>query len=267
MKKLVLVIFCIVCAFCEGRCQEYVQNTIQSSSLVESSLINVDDWFKVDSVFLYGGGKLLSLVTGDNKTDETTSPTGSLGLNFSSSRLSCNFFFSYNARQQVTMNSLSNFGNSLMNPDRSGQSFAFSMRGRLFTNFGFSSSFHAADQEWILSEGKQVDASPIVTKLGFYIRPFNFNAVENKVDFTLDFHFTNRVISGEFGKVNQTINNTLIKRRGYNGWDIQANVRLNAVKVYAQFSGNKVDGLDIPGFSGNQVLLGIDVTGELIKLK
>lgn len=236
-------------------------------TLSNSDTSKVAKWLDVKSVYLYGGGKLLNLVTTNDKVEDAASPSGSLGFYFETDRLKSNLYFSYNARQTLDMQSLSNFGNSLINPDRGGQSFTFSARGSLVENFGFTTSFSVSDQEWILNDTETVDASPIVSKIGFYLEPFRFNLTDNSVEFIIDLHYTNRVISGDFGNSDQVIEDMIIKRRGYNGWDIQANMKFNAVKVYVQFSGNTVRDLDIPGFSGHQVLFGVEVSGPLVKIK
>lgn len=267
MKNLIYTIAVLVLTTSTAFTQNFVQNTIQPNKEKDPDTSNLQRWLEVDSVFLYGGGKLLSLVTSNDEKNETTSPSGSLGLNFCTSKLSCNLFFSHNAKQKITINTLSDFGTAIMNPDLSGQSLSFSVQAEVFPKFGASGTFLVADQDWSLSESEVLDASPIIGKVGFYVRPFDFKAIDNIIDFYVDFNYTHRVISGDFGSIDRMINNTQIKRRGYNGWEIQGNVKFNAVKLYVQFSGIKISDIDVPGFSGNQVSFGIDVTGKLAKIK
>ncbi|GGD09200.1 hypothetical protein [Hyunsoonleella pacifica] len=58
------------------------------------------------------------------------------------------------------------------------------------------------------------------------------------------------------------LNDTL----GLDGIDFSVNTYLNSVHLHVQYSSNKKKDLNIPGFSGSQVLFGLNVTGKLIKL-
>ncbi|MAM27883.1 MAG: hypothetical protein CMC13_02580 [Flavobacteriaceae bacterium] len=279
-------------AFCQGRVQstqkvispfeEARKDTIQIRELVISgndtivkkrdSLIQVesnpiDKWSKVNSVSIYGGGSLLGLVTAEENIEDASSPSGSLGLNFSTQRITCDLFFSYNAKQEIDMNSLAAFGSALMNPNLGGQSLTFKTTAKVGRFYGVNGSLLVADNIWKLDEEEKIDASPLVARVGFYIRPFQFNLADNEVDVSFDAHYTHRSILGDFNNAEQSIAGTKIVPRGYNGGDFSVNAYMNAVKVYAQFSVNSTRGFIIPGFSGTQVLFGIEVTGDVIKLE
>ncbi|WP_203258340.1 hypothetical protein [Hyunsoonleella ulvae] len=226
-----------------------------------------DAWLKIKSINLYGGGSLLGLVTADSDIEDATSPSGSLGVNFASERLSCNMYFSYNGRQSIEMNTLSQFGNSLMNPNIDGQSFTFSTLAQVSQLFGFSGSFQISDNLWKIDEDTEIDASPLIARLGVYFRPFDFNLEnDNKLDLTFNLHFTHRNILGDFKNKTQNIAGNEITGKSYNGIDFSVNTYLNSVHLYVQYSSNKKKDLNIPGFSGAQVLFGLNVTGKLIKL-
>ena len=231
---------------------------------------NADDWFKIESINLYGGGSLLGLVTADSSIEDATSPTGSVGINFSTKRISCNLFFSYNGRKSTDVKDLSKLGNALMNPNLGGQSFTFSALGRINKFIGFSTSFQIADNIWQISNTEEIDASPLIGRIGFYVRPFDFGTNKegnNDINLTLNIHYSHRSILGDFNNNTQTIDSQEIKPRGYNGIDFSINTYLNSVHLFVQFSSNKTKKFDIPGFTGSQVTFGINVTGNLIKVK
>jgi len=227
---------------------------------------STDDWFEVTEVNLYGGGALVGLVTADDDMDEAASPTGSIGINFKTKRLTCNLFFSYNSKQTIKVDSLNKFGNSLMNPNLGGHSFSFSAVASLKKYYGISASFQIADNVWELENSNQVDASPLIFRFGIYVNPFRFDLSENNVKIIFDAHYTHRSILGDFNNNDQIIEGNVISPKGYNGFDFSINAYLNSVKIYVQFSSNSRNGLIIPGFSGSQVLFGVDVAGTLLKL-
>lgn len=229
--------------------------------------IEENEWFTIKNVSLYGGGSLLGLVTSTDDTQENTSPSGSIGINLETDRIIANLFFSYNGREVVDMMTLEQFGNSLMNPNLAGQSISFSLLGKINNYFGVSGNFKIADNLWKLDSIKTIDSSPLVARIGFYFRPFNFDLIKNNnVDFTLNCHFTHRALYGDFGNNSQIIENQTIERRGYNGFDISANIYLNAVQLYMQLSRNSKGDFEVPGFTGTQVLFGVNVTGDIISL-
>lgn len=250
-------------------CQPNVQ---KSSGKIEintskAAISKIDEWRKINSVSLYGGGSLLGLVTSSESIDEQTSPSGSVGLNFSSIRLSGNLYFSYNGKKTVDMMTLSQFGNSLMNPNLAGQSISFYLLGRITPHFGFSFSYLVTDNLWALDTIISVEASPVVARFGFYVRPFDFTALTtNEIDFTLNGHFAHRAIHGDFENDIYTIENQRISKRGYNGFDFSANIYLNSVQLFVQYSLNSEGDFKISGFTGKQISFGVNVTGDIIAL-
>ena len=222
----------------------------------------------VISIELYGGGALLGIITADENTDETINPSGNIGLNFRTNRLSCNFYYSYNGKNNIQVNNLSVFGNILSNPNRTGQSASFSVLARFSKSWGLSGSFTAVNNIWEVDNGTTVDASPIYGAIGLYLRPFNFESEgDNTIDFLCKAHFTHRSILGDFSKADQLIDSNIIKNRGYNGFEFSTNLLLNSVEMFVKYTYNEVDDLDIPGFSQSQIVFGVNVTGDLIKIK
>jgi|GEM_PF-3815591 len=224
-------------------------------------------WLKVETVHLYGGGQLINLLTTNNPDVEQSSPSGSLGINFNTEKISSNIFFSYNGKQQIDVNKIQQFGANLLNPNNSGQSLNLAFRAKIHRNYGALLEFSAVDSDWKIDSTSVVDASPIITKIGGFVRPFIFDLEENDLDLTIEFKYTIRNIVGDFANQERTIDQKMISNTTFKGFEAQLNLRFNSVKMYMQMAMNNPEGIDIPGFSGNQLVFGIDVTGNLIKLK
>lgn len=223
--------------------------------------------FKVDSVYLYGGGKLFSLLTSDEEI-ESTNTSGSLGLFFQSTRMRMNFFFTYNGKNNVEMQNLKQFGLAITNPDRSGQSLSLSTEFTLTKKIGFLMKGYVGDQNWILDSTTSQDASPLVAKFGFLFRPFEFELNDNDIDINLELAYTYRGILGDFGnQKTYQIGTDILQRQGFNGFEFTLNAALNSVKLFVTYTANGNNELYIPGFSGNQIFFGVNVTGQMVKLK
>lgn len=244
--------------------QEFVKNTFRPISKAASKAEKLENWTKVDSIFIYGGGSLLNSVSGNGS--EANPPSGSLGFNFLTSRISLNALFSYNAKSQFRMDSLSTLGSALMNPNTSGQSLSAVVVAQFVKYFGFSGQLIVAPQSWQLDSLAPKSATPFITRLGFYIRPFQFPPGNNEVNFAIDAHFTHRDILGNFGNEIHDIGGEKIKPRGYNGFDIGGNIYLNSVRLIARFSFNNGGDPILPNLHGTQVTLGVDVAGALFRV-
>jgi len=269
MKRIATIVFISLAISSFG--QAFIKNSIRSDKPGENLLEqkgSFDDWFKVQEVNLYGGGGLLSLVTTKDIIDEATSTTGSIGLNFVTKRISNDLYFSYNGKQSIEIYNLSVFGNTLMNPNLSGQSISYSIFARVHKIYGVSCSIQLSDQLWKLDSISTFDASPFFFRIGGYFRPFNFTGLsDNLIDLTFNIHYTHRSILGDFNNRTQNIDGQAIEPRGYNGFDISGNFYFNSVQLIVQFSQNLISDFEIPGFSGSQITFGINVTGEMLKLK
>lgn len=270
--KLIITVILLLTAVITSPGQENVKAFTNLLSLKDSTAFkganSKEAWLKVVDVSVYGGGSLFGLVTGDSSVEDNTSPSGSLGINFSTSRITGNLYYSYNARQTVSLNTLADFGNSLMNPNLSGQSLSFSITGRLKEYLSFNTNMIIADNLWEI-DGEAIDASPLVLKFGAYLEPFIFDKNEfsnNEIHLLFGLHFTHRSILGDFANQDRRIEDELIENKGYNGLDVSINAFLNSVQLYVQFSRNSKNDFLIPGFSGSQVTFGVNVTGNLISL-
>jgi hypothetical protein len=268
MKRLASLITVVMLLTFQGNSQEFIGGFEKPAK--DKSGTCIDQWFKVKEVSIYGGGSLMSLVTAEDLSDESTSTSGSLGLNFNTKRIWANLFFSYNGKKTIEMYNLEQFGNSLMNPNYAGESVAFSMLAHVKRFAGLSIRFDASDNIWQLDSITMFDASPIIFRGGFFIRPFNFNmdSNENKIDFILKFHYTHRGVLGDFNNDPHIIDGIEIPPRGYNGFEISANFFFNYLELFFQYSNNaKGDFINLPGFTGSQVTIGLNITGKVITLK
>lgn len=238
---------------------------INSSSEEGKRKSKRDSWLKMDSLSIYGAGSLYGLVSASEQEEGSTSSTGSLGFNFSSERLNGNLFFSYNGKKDIEMTSIEQFGLAIMNPNQAGQAISFSLEGRLIERFGVTSSFLAVDNNWQLKDSTSIDSSPYQLKVGTYLEPFDFPSSKNTVRFIIKLNYTHRGIFGDFGNSSHVIDGRIIEPKGYNGVDFSTNLIFNNVELFFQLSHNSKED-DIPGFSGPQVVFGLNVAGNLIKL-
>ncbi|WNJ19128.1 hypothetical protein [Pontibacter sp. G13] len=228
----------------------------------------VAKWTKIREASLYGGGSLFSHVTSQAEEADPATPSGSLGINLITDRISTNLFFTYSGKKEVEVFDLETFGAILMLPASEGQSLTFSSAARLNQLLGLNAHFLVVDNNWKLDSTTLVDASPLLVKLGFYIRPFDFPENETSVlNLTFHVHFTHRSVLGDFGNENQVIGGRDVISRGYNGLDISGNVYLNSLHFFVQYSLNrKVDDVVIPGFTGQQISFGLNFSSEAITL-
>jgi len=270
MKTLLLCSLIFLCNNAFG--QSYVKNSYLTSDNNFQKERKWEDWLNVDSISIYGGGTILSLLTSQDSSKNAVSPSGSIGLNFRTPRISCNFYFSFNATRTIEIKSLEQFGSALMNPNSSGQSLNLEVTAQLFKRWGLYANLFVVDNNWQIDSSTLVESSPFVMKLGVYFSPFNFELIrENNVKFLVRISYTHREIMGDFNQKERTIENINIVPRGYNGVDLSFNLVLNMVEMYVQFSRNDVlekkSQTHIPGFSGSQVAFGLNVSGDLLKLK
>lgn len=266
MKPLLLV--GLVLLGLQGYAQPRIFGALPKSDLSSDAGIGEkDDWLKITSIGISGAGTLLDAATSEIDSG-TTSVAGSLGLNFNSKRMECDLYFSYNGRQTVEMSSLENLGNALMNPNVGGYAGTLDATGWLYYELGLTAKVRLADNNWKIDSVTTYKAAPFVFRGGLVLKPFNFRAFkkENEIDFTIELHYTHRSILGNFSQETRMIGGQEIKARGYNGIDCSVNLYLNAVQIFAQFSQNAKGDFSIPGFTGRQVLFGLNISGEMIKL-
>lgn len=235
------------------------------------------DWFEVKYFSIYGGGALESLLSGDKEDsiNETTSTTGSIAFGLATNRISCDILYSYNGREQISMNSLGQFGSTLMNPNLSGQSFSISVVTKLIENVGLFGSYQVADNVWQIDSITRIAAAPMVSRLGLCWNPFDFGDENENIKFVITANYTHRRILGDFNNGDRIIAGNQVHPRGYNGFDFSANLYLSDVRFIFQYSQN-IDSklalkngtgeINIPGFSGAQVTFAVVVSGNIINL-
>lgn len=272
MKTLILGICLIIPALYSAQNSVTQANSFFTDDSIfeekeEDTTINtwaLDNWTKIEGGHLYGGGSLLDLVTNGSEA-AGSSASGSIGLTFSSQRLFSNFYFSYGGGGDAAIENMRQFGAALMNPRNQASTFSLSFLGKLWRKGGFSVEGQLSDNDWLI-DSTTIDASPLLFRLGFYLDPFEFVFEDNKINLVFDAHFTHRVVLGDFNNAERIIDNNLIRSRAFNGLDISANFYLNSVQMFVKYNWNETQELEMPGFTGSQVVIGLNVSGELLKL-
>ncbi len=222
----------------------------------------------VKSVSIYGAGSLFGAITGESEgSDAGGGLAGSVGVNLATSNILCNVFFSYNGKKKVEMNELADLGNSLLNPNIDGQSISASVlwKPKKELQSGVSVKALVADNLWQLDSNTILDASPFSLKMGLFAVPFRFPKMDNKVNLLVDCYLTYRSVMGDFNNQDREVESTMIVPRGYWGFEIGASMQLNSLSFFVQYSNNaKINDIELPGFTGQQITLGLNVTGNLI---
>ncbi|MBI3134450.1 MAG: hypothetical protein HYZ14_07200 [Bacteroidetes bacterium] len=245
----------------------YVEYTSIKKSLNKvKRKILAQQYFEVDSAYLYAGGMLQSIVT--NKNDDNVTPTGSLGFNFETGRITFNFYYSYNARSVFQMDSLYKLGNALLIPNNSGQSLSIGTYCALKNWVGLKFQTSVSDDLWQINDSTQLDTSPLLLRLGFRFTPFNFDLIKsNKIGFYVDACYTHRTILGDFRNGYYQIGDQIINQGGYNGFELTANFVFDNLALFSSYSLNPKDKYLLPGFSGSQVTFGVKLTAKAITLR
>ncbi|MGB1451404.1 MAG: hypothetical protein ACPG7E_06815, partial [Marinirhabdus sp.] len=168
--------------FSNGSSQSYVPNAKnlteyhRSTPLKakEEGIDTLDDWskkwFYITEAKIYGGGSILGLATATEETDKNASPTGSLGFNLGTHHLGLSVFFSFNTKQKVEISNLSQYGNSLINPNLGGESLSFDLRAGVRSYFDIIVGLKIADNIYTI-EGEDIDASPMKFYIGGSLKP------------------------------------------------------------------------------------------------
>ncbi len=266
MKNFILLIFLFI-SF-SNYAQELVSNAYPLESSTSTKRFNTLNWTVVDSFSIYGGGTLLGLITNDEDTENTTSPSGSLGINFATEGIICNLFFSYNGKKTIDMNSLAILGTSLLNPNTGGESFSITATAFLNKYFRLRADLILADNIWQIDPITSINVSPMLARFGLTYIPFDFSKLKNNnLRFNLEFLLTRRDLLGDIRNINPVIDGKELRQKAFSGFDLTANIYLNSVQMFVRLSQNYTDDFDIPGFTGSQVTFGVNATGKLITLK
>jgi len=265
--------------FSESQVNELQNDAINTTRIRETTTkngkkkykINILDYynlFHITDIRLYGAGNILGLATATEDADENATPTGSLGINFETTLLSIDLFYSLNGRQEVEVNTLSQYGNTLINPNLGGESLNLSIIGKLNSYFSILANLKIADNIYNIGD-RLIDSSPVQRRLGLSIHPFNFNAKNNDNDIStsLDILYNRRSFIGDISNEEIFIEEERAFDDSFDGIDLIIRTNINKVSVFAQISFNTKRGVTIPGFSGTQVLFGVDISGDFITLK
>lgn len=266
MKKLLLMIITVSSTVVFG--QGFVQNSnIKYTDFSANTIkLKVSKALKVDSIFLYGGGVLQSLVT--QQSDLTATPSGSLGLSFQTPRIVFNLFYSYNTRSTLEIDSLYKFGSALLQSNVKGQSMTIKGYGIVTERFGISYAASISDDFWKMNDSTTVDASPFMCSFGIRYTPFDFSSIKAAdLNFFVDASYTHRSIFGDFKNRPYYVGDQVLNQGGYNGFDISANFKINNLELFTKILVNPVDKYTVPSFSGTQVIFGLNLTGKVVTLK
>lgn len=267
MKPILLIIsITFVHSYLHG--QENLQRNIDLYTNSKTTNLSLKDLTKVSSFSVYGGGSLFGILTNDPESKADVGPSGSLGLNLATSRASYNLYYSYNDKEVFNITSVNALGSILMNPNTTGQSFSFAGTAALCKLGGLCLYSVVVDNTWQIDSFTTVDASPIMLKGGIYLSPFDFSILtENTAQFIIKLQYAHRSILGDFNNEARSFYGQSYTNRGYNGFDVSLNFYINSIELFTQFSFNDQIDPVITGFSGTQILLGLNLSSDLIKLK
>ncbi|WP_417591070.1 hypothetical protein [Owenweeksia hongkongensis] len=255
---------------------EFINSGIKNTTeITEENKSDEDDsekkyspWWFVEEVGLYGAGAVYGLVSADEVTD-ASSLSGSLGLNIRTNRILSNFYFSFNSQDQSEIFTKEALGANLLNPNISGHSFSLNNKVKLAEYGGINLGIQVADSKWQMDSTTTISASPFLFRLGFYLRPFDFSALtENKVNFLVNISYVHRSVSGDYGNFDfHKIQDEKILNRGYNGIEISGDIYLNSLHFFVLYTYNDSEGVNIPEFTGNQFVIGVEIAADVIGLK
>ncbi len=243
-----------------------VRNIIENEEEEENVAQEDGDWRKITSIDIYGAGGILGLATASEDAPENATPTGSLGISVSTSVINLSLFYSINGKQDVEINTLGQYGNSLINPNLGGQSLNINLASSINEYFGVLSKLKIADNNYKLDE-TSLDGSPFQFQLGGYVNPFEFDENDdNKVQLTFEALLSYRSFLGDIKNKELIIDEVQVFDQSYLGVDFSLNTYINKVKLFTVISVNNNKD-KIPGFGGTQVAIGMEFAGDFIKLK
>ncbi len=238
----------------------------KSDGRKEFSRLVKDEFFKLDSAFIYGGAGSFANIGNVNTEDLGSNVNGSIGFNLVSSRISTDLYFTFNPLDTIEITTLNNFGSALFSPNIRGRGITLNSNIRLKKSIGCRIGYQASKSLWKFGSD-YVEASPLTTRIGIYYKPFDCSAiVNNKINLTLNLDYVNRSIKGDFANNTFVVAGQIIDPTVYHGLDFAINFLFNDINFYYQYSINRKKPIDIPGYSGTQVTFGINVSPKLTKL-
>lgn len=286
--RIIGLVALLICSSKYSMSQIYVSNFIPEAdtAIIRLSSLSLkekfDQVFEINTARLYGGGSLLNSTTSSNDQTTKNSVSGSIGLNISTDKLTCDIFFSYNNADTLSIYSKKNLGHALMNTSSLGKSYNAHFTYRPWAKFkylGFTGGVNLNDQIWNTDSVKNIDATPITLSGGIIIIPFEKESNGNKLSSYLEVNLTSKSIKGDFNNSDfHIIEESYIAPRAYYGLDLTLATILNSTRFYvtASFNGkqeykdyiqeNNNTPVVLPGFSGTQIQLGVDVAGNITSL-
>ena len=234
-----------------------------------------NDNLKIKEINLYGAGSILSAASGTSTPDGSSPVNGSLGVSFNfGDRQAWSVYFSYNGVNSIDINTYEQLGSALLTPQTNGNSFIASWVWNakwLPNKTGITSNLILADDLWNYGDSNSVEISPILAKIGVFWKPFPFEIESNKVNFILSASYTYRGALGDLHNgyrdgIELSDENVNYVLRAYQGMEFAAHLLVNSVDLYFQIPVNYPD-IEIPGFGGAQVIFGLNISGDFIKLK
>lgn len=275
MKKVAYsVFFALLIVNTSGQVNLEYTNEVMSNTGIKQQ----EEETKITSVAIYGAGQLFGLASSDNTPAGSSPASGSLGISFKSinKRWAFNFFYSINGVTEIDVSSFANLGAALQAPNNSGNSIQVNVVKRAGwsafghpDNFGWIFDFSFTDNIWNIDSVTSYNLSPIVFKAGGYYRPFNFDISPNKLNIYGTFLYTYRGAAGDLfnGRTETiTIEEEEYTLRAYHGFELGLHALFNNVALYALVPINFTD-KELPGFTGVQFIVGVKVSGDIIKLE
>ncbi|NVK04132.1 MAG: hypothetical protein HWD92_04890 [Flavobacteriia bacterium] len=228
-----------------------------------------EEWDVIKTIDLFGSGSLLAPVTNQSEGNESiNNPIGSLGMNISSSLISLNIFYSYNNRSVLSMENSTDIATVLVNPNTSGQSVSIDLISRIAPSLGVQSTLQVCDNFYRLVDSTEIDASPLQFSIGLIYSPFDFKLfADYKVDILLSAGYTYKRILGDFNNSNgYELDGFIYEPQGYHGFRSQIAMRIQSLELIAVYSYNYTGDETLQGFTGNQILFGVNVSSSFISL-
>lgn len=231
--------------------------------------------YEIERITLYGGGSFFNLAQGKNEDNNIIS--GSLGINVITKVFSTNFFYSFNNKDSVTIGGLNDLGRALMTTNRKGQSLNLNVLYKPYNgtshyfkdNFAIRFRASISDQIWKTDSINAIDASPITSSISFVYIPFEVNVKDKPFRTTVEIGGTFRAIKGDFNNQNHNIESQTIHPRGFNSIDLVLSQYISNIQFYVNttLSGRySSERLVIPGYTGTQVMFGLNVSGGITSL-
>jgi hypothetical protein len=269
MKKLTVLILVLVA---NGFLMAQVSNNALISTLKDStkgankksgSIYN--SGYQPGGILIFGNGGLRSSATSSNGSENPTN--GSLGATFIiSDKSELTVGYTINTFKTIKINTPDDFGNNLLIPDLGGRSFTLSGTHFFFNKIGAYAEFLVADSKWEI-DSVTYETSPLSFKVGIAIAPFgNISTGDNFISLIFYAGYSNRSILGDLSNEEDIRAEFLgTTQKSFHGIEFGTSLLLNQTKVFVNvpllFSKESINGL-----TGGQVVIGLTISGDLLKI-